>query len=68
MAICKFCGQRVSSAPVFHPACWDAKAQQVAERICEEYCKFPERYKDDPQALEVRCADCDLVKLINLGL
>lgn len=67
MAMCKFCGQRVTSAPVFHPACWDAKAKQAAEIFCDQYCKYPEWYKETPQALEDRCADCDLGKLINLG-
>lgn len=23
MAKCKFCGQGVRTAPVFHPACWE---------------------------------------------
>ena len=28
MAKCKFCGQGVRVAPVFHPACWEQRADQ----------------------------------------
>ena len=41
MAKCKFCGQGVRTAPVFHPACWEQAVNKLAGEICDEYCKFP---------------------------
>ena len=38
MAKCKFCGQGVRTAPVFHPACWEQRANKVMEEFCDEYC------------------------------
>lgn len=37
MAKCKFCGQGVRTAPVFHPACWEQRANKVMEEFCDEY-------------------------------
>ena len=28
MAKCKFCGQGVRTAPVFHPTCWEQRANK----------------------------------------
>lgn len=32
MAKCKFCGQGVRTAPVFHPACWEQAVNQLIEQ------------------------------------
>lgn len=31
MAKCKFCGEPVKAAPVFHTGCWVQRASKVAE-------------------------------------
>ena len=41
MAQCKFCGQGVRIATVFHAACWNNAANKVAETFCDNYCRFP---------------------------
>lgn len=38
MAKCKFCGQGVRVAPVFHPACWE----QTVNKLASEFCDVPE--------------------------
>lgn len=65
MAKCKFCGQGVRVAPVFHPACWVQTAGKAAEVFCDEYCRYP-RELDQEKLLE-RCMECPLVRLTALG-
>ncbi|MEE0277556.1 MAG: hypothetical protein UD574_06440 [Agathobaculum butyriciproducens] len=65
MAKCKFCGQGVRVAPVFHPACWVQAAGKAAEVFCDEYCRYP-RELDQEKLLE-RCMECPLVRLTALG-
>ena len=65
MAKCKFCGQGVRVAPVFHPACWVQAAGKAAEVFCDEYCRYP-RELDQEKLLE-RCMECPLVRLPALG-
>ena len=65
MAKCKFCGQGVRVAPVFHPACWVQAAGKAAEVFCDEYCRYP-RELDQDKLLE-RCMECPLVRLTALG-
>ena len=65
MAKCKFCGQGVRVAPVFHPACWVQAAGKAAEVFCDENCRYP-RELDQEKLLE-RCMECPLVRLTALG-
>ena len=65
MVKCKFCGQGVRVAPVFHPACWVQAAGKAAEVFCDEYCRYP-RELDQEKLLE-RCMECPLVRLTALG-
>lgn len=65
MAKCKFCGQGVRTAPVFHPACWVQAAGKAAEVFCDDYCRFP-RELDQEKLLE-HCMECPLVRLMALG-
>lgn len=65
MAKCKFCGQGVRVAPVFHPACWVQATGKAAEVFCDEYCRYP-RELDQEKLLE-RCMECPLVRLTALG-
>lgn len=32
----------------------------IAERICDDYCKYPEQYDETEALLEERCNDCPL--------
>lgn len=65
MAKCKFCGQGVKVAPVFHPACWVQAAGKAAEVFCDDYCRFP-RELDREKLLE-HCMECPLLRLMALG-
>lgn len=65
MAKCKFCGQGVRTAPVFHPACWEQRANKVMEEFCDEYCKFP--FEMDYEALVDKCEQCPMTRLKELG-
>ena len=57
MAKCKFCGQGVRTAPVFHPACWEQRANKVMEEFCDEYCRFPREIEDHDDLIE-HCSEC----------
>lgn len=68
MANCKFCGQTVKAAPVFHPACWQTRAERVAAEFCDRYCRFPREALDEEILHEEHCDKCILVQLLNLGV
>lgn len=65
MAKCKFCGQGVRVAPVFHPSCWEQAVNKLAGEICDEYCKFP--FELDYEALVDKCEQCPMTRLKELG-
>ena len=65
MAKCTFCGQGVRTAPVFHPACWEQRANKVMEEFCDEYCRFP--FEMDYEALVDKCEQCPMTRLKELG-
>ena len=65
MAKCKFCGEPVKAAPVFHPACWEQRANKVMEAFCDEYCKFP--FELDYEALVDKCEQCPMTRMKELG-
>lgn len=52
MAKCKFCGQGVRTAPVFHPACWEQRANKVME---------------DHDDLIEHCSECVAAELLRMG-
>ena len=54
MAKCKFCGEPVKAAPVFHPFCWEQAVNKYAGEICDEYCKFPFELDYEASASSVR--------------
>ena len=68
MPNCKICGQTVSAAPVFHPACWEEAAHLMAAKFCAEYCRFPRECKDEDDLADNHCGSCHIVRLLNLGL
>ena len=68
MPKCKFCGQAVKSAVVFHSGCWENAAHKAAETFCDEYCRFPREAADEDTLEELHCSDCALIQLLNLGL
>ena len=65
MVKCKFCGQGVRVAPVFHPACWVQAAGKAAEVFCDDYCRYPREL--DQEKLQEQCMECPLVRLTALG-
>ena len=68
MPNCKFCGDPVKTASVFHPACWEAKAEKAISEFCDNYCRWPLESMDEDELNELHCSDCALVRLLNLGL
>jgi hypothetical protein len=66
MAKCKFCGQPVKAASVFHPACWEQRANKVAEEFCDEYCRFPREIKGHDSLIE-HCSECVITELLRMG-
>lgn len=68
MANCKFCGQPVKSATVFHPACWQAQAEQVAAEFCDHYCRFPREALDEEILQKAHCDGCPMARVLKLGL
>ena len=68
MANCKFCGQSVKAANVFHSACWEGQVQKMAEIFCDDYCRWPRECQDQESLEELHCSECALVRLLNLGL
>ena len=66
MAKCKFCGQGVRTAPVFHPACWEQRANKVMEEFCDEYCRFPREIEDHDDLIE-HCSECVVAELLRMG-
>ena len=66
MAKCKFCGQPVKAAPVFHPACWKQRANKVMEAFCDKYCRFPREIKDHDNLIE-HCSECVAAELLRMG-
>lgn len=67
MANCKFCAQPVRTAPVIHPACWQAQAEQLAQTFCDEYCHWPFVCQDETDLEENHCDSCALLRVLNLG-
>lgn len=68
MPNCKICGRPVRCANVFHSACWEKATQDIAEKFCDDYCRWPRECKDEESLQELHCADCALIRVLNLGL
>lgn len=68
MANCKFCGKPVRCASVHHTACWEKKANEVAEKFCDNYCRFPRECSNEEELQDKHCDNCVMIKLLNIGL
>lgn len=68
MANCKFCGKPVTTSPVHHAECWKEAAGELAEEFCDNYCRFPLERRSEQEMTEFYCANCPMVKILNLGL
>jgi len=68
MANCKFCGKPVRCAVVYHASCWENEAAKAAGIFCDQYCRWPYECSDEDELEEKHCNDCQLIKLLNLGL
>ena len=65
MAKCKFCGQGVRTALVFHSACWGQTVHRIAGEFCDDYCKFP--FELGYEKLVDKCEQCPMARLKELG-
>lgn len=68
MANCKICGRPVLAGNAFHSSCWEAKAEEMAEVFCDEYCRWPRELTDEDSLQELHCDSCPLIRVLNLGL
>lgn len=66
MPNCKFCGQAVKTAPVFHPACWQSEVEDAISEFCDNYCQLPHKYGQDE--LYEKCDNCPVARLLSLGV
>lgn len=64
---CKFCGMPVASGRVFHGNCWERQADSIAEDMCDNYCKWPDRISDPDDLQELHCKDCPMSRLVQMG-
>lgn len=67
MAVCKFCRTPVRAAAVMHESCLEKKLHQAAQRICNEYCKYPEAFRDEADLHEFHCDSCVIKELLALA-
>jgi hypothetical protein len=51
---------------VFHPACWEQRANKVMEEFCDEYCRFPREIEDHDDLIE-HCSECVAAELLRMG-
>ena len=68
MANCKLCGGPVRCAPVFHGACWEKAAHELAEKFCNDFCRWPSECEDSDSLAELHCDECPLIRVLNLGV
>lgn len=68
MSNCNICHRPVMIGVVHHAACWETAVEKIAEKICDERCKWREKCGEDQDALDDYCASCPMVKMANLGL
>ena len=67
MANCKICGKPVRAARVYHAACWEKSAEEMAQVFCDEYCRWPGEVGSQEE-LEQHCDSCLMNRLAELGV
>lgn len=63
---CKICRKPISSAGMYHDECLGQSVESAASEICDNRCKYPAMYDDQDRLESERCADCALVKLLEI--
>lgn len=63
MAICKVCGRPVSAGPVMHGECLEQLVTELAEKFCDDYCRWPLTSAGE---LEEACKSCPMDRLMGL--
>ena len=63
---CARCGKEVRHPIAWHTTCWEVTVDSMAERFCNEYCKFPNECETQEE-LDEHCDNCELIKLANLN-
>ena len=59
MAICKVCGQAVTTGEVIHTTCRESRAHQIMGLICDKLCKYPDICRDGDE-LDRHCDGCQV--------
>lgn len=69
MPFCKFCGNAVTSSPVWHSECWEKKVDEIATKFCDGFCHwFYVCQSEDESQMEHCDKDCPFIEFLNLGL
>lgn len=68
MPNCKICAHPVRAGNVFHSSCWEKAVHSMAEKFCDDYCRWPRECNDEDSLAELHCSDCPLIRVLNLGL
>lgn len=64
MSTCKDCGKPIAFPVSYHTACWERRVNRVAEKICDNYCRFPKEYESQDE-LDEKCYNCEVIKMLN---
>lgn len=53
---------------VHHAACWETAVNDMSQKFCDGYCRWPREVEDEDSLEELHCFDCPLIQVLNLGL
>ena len=67
MPNCKFCGTPVVKSKAMHLDCLDKKLQQASQRICDDYCKYADVFRDPEDLHALHCDTCVVRDLLALA-
>lgn len=66
MPNCKFCGEEVVVATVFHPGCLHKKLSSIRERMCDKFCMWPRICQDEDRLLDHHCSICPMLEMMDI--
>lgn len=64
---CKICKKPISSAAMYHDECLIQAVESAVSEICDNRCKYNDMYGDQERLENEYCADCALVKLLEIA-
>jgi len=58
----------VDKGLVHHSDCWEKAVNDMSQKFCDDYCRWPREVKDEDGLEELHFASCPLIQVLNLGL